>query len=183
MVKQMVKLVVSDFDGTLLPYGEERLSDKVIAGINKILNMGIVFAVSSGRTYSELLNYLSDYRDKIYYSCCDGAVTVKNGKVIYSRKIELSDMELFFKNAETAMVREKILEGVWGDNYYGDVKIVDTDTSDLEAEAKEYYAGDFLTEEAVFEYYFNPHNTSVVIEDGVVTSMKKVESKYQPRKL
>lgn len=98
MVKQMVKLVVSDFDGTLLPYGEERLSDKVVARINEILNMGIVFAVSSGRTYSELLKYLSDYRDKIYYSCCDGAVTVKNGKVIYSRKIELGDMELFFKN-------------------------------------------------------------------------------------
>ena len=34
-------------------------------------------------------------------------------------------MELFFRNPGTALVREKILEGVWGKNYFGDVKIVD----------------------------------------------------------
>ena len=34
-------------------------------------------------------------------------------------------MELFFRNPATALVREKILEGVWGKNYFGDVKIVD----------------------------------------------------------
>ena len=34
-------------------------------------------------------------------------------------------MELFFRNQVTALVREKILEGVWGPGYFGDVKIVD----------------------------------------------------------
>ena len=34
-------------------------------------------------------------------------------------------MELFFANPGVALVREKILEGVWGENYFGDVKIVD----------------------------------------------------------
>ena len=53
-------------------------------------------------------------------------------------------------------------------------EFVFTDASDIEAEAKEYYPGDFLMEEALFEYDFTPNNTSVVIEDGVVTSMKKV---------
>ena len=32
---------------------------------------------------------------------------------------------LFFRNPGTALVREKILEGVWGKNYFGYVKIVD----------------------------------------------------------
>ena len=32
---------------------------------------------------------------------------------------------VFFKNEGTALVREKILEGVWGENYFGDIKIVD----------------------------------------------------------
>ena len=39
--------------------------------------------------------------------------------------VEFSIMELFFRNEGVAMVREKILEGVWGENYYGDIKIVD----------------------------------------------------------
>ena len=30
-----------------------------------------------------------------------------------------------FANPGVALVREKILEGVWGENYFGDVKIVD----------------------------------------------------------
>ena len=34
-------------------------------------------------------------------------------------------MELFFRNPGIALVREKILKGVWGENYFGDVKIVD----------------------------------------------------------
>ena len=40
-------------------------------------------------------------------------------------QVELQIMELFFHNQGTALVREKILEGVWGPGYFGDVKIVD----------------------------------------------------------
>ena len=40
-------------------------------------------------------------------------------------QVEFQIMELFFKNPATALVREKILEGVWGQGYFGDVKIVD----------------------------------------------------------
>ena len=40
-------------------------------------------------------------------------------------QVEFRIMELFFHNQGTALVREKILEGVWGPGYFGDVKIVD----------------------------------------------------------
>lgn len=49
----------------------------------------------------------------------------KNGEPIVLTQVEFQIMELFFRNSGTALVREKILEGVWGENYYGDVKIVD----------------------------------------------------------
>ena len=39
--------------------------------------------------------------------------------------VEFQIMELFFRNPGIALVREKILKGVWGENYFGDVKIVD----------------------------------------------------------
>ena len=54
-----------------------------------------------------------------------GRVLYKNGKPIDLTQVEFQIMELFIRNPSTALVREKILEGVWGKNYYGDVKIVD----------------------------------------------------------
>ena len=49
----------------------------------------------------------------------------KNGTAIDLTQVEFQIMELFFRNPGTALVREKILEGGWGKNYFGDVKIVD----------------------------------------------------------
>ena len=49
----------------------------------------------------------------------------KAGQSIDLTQVEFQIMELFFRNPGTALVREKILEGVWGKSYYGDVKIVD----------------------------------------------------------
>ena len=49
----------------------------------------------------------------------------KAGKPIDLTQVEFQIMELFFRNPGAALVREKILEGVWGKGYYGDVKIVD----------------------------------------------------------
>jgi DNA-binding response OmpR family regulator len=52
-------------------------------------------------------------------------VLLKNGQPIELTQVEFQIMELFFKHPGTALVREKILKGVWGENYFGDVKIVD----------------------------------------------------------
>ena len=52
-------------------------------------------------------------------------VLYKNGTPIDLTQVEFQIMELFFANPGVALVREKILEGVWGENYFGDVKIVD----------------------------------------------------------
>ncbi|MBP3610387.1 MAG: hypothetical protein J6J42_08645 [Lachnospiraceae bacterium] len=49
-----------------------------------------------------------------------------------------------------------------------------TDASDLDKEEVIYYPGDFLTDDAGIDYYFSPHNTSIVIKDGQVISMQRV---------
>ena len=52
-------------------------------------------------------------------------VLLKAGQPIELTQVEFQIMELFFRNPGTALVREKILKGVWGENYFGDGKIVD----------------------------------------------------------
>ena len=49
----------------------------------------------------------------------------KEGRAIDLTQVEFQIMDLFFRNPGVALVRDKILEGVWGPNYCGDVKIVD----------------------------------------------------------
>ena len=64
-------------------------------------------------------------------------VLMKNDTVIDLTAVEFSIMELFFRNEGVALTREKILEGVWGENYYGDIKIVDVNIRRLRMKIEE----------------------------------------------
>ena len=49
----------------------------------------------------------------------------KNGDMIELTQVEFQIIEYFFKNPNAALSRNDILKQVWGENYFGDVKIVD----------------------------------------------------------
>jgi DNA-binding response OmpR family regulator len=49
----------------------------------------------------------------------------KNGEPVDLTQVEFQIMELFLKNPETALDRNNILSAVWGEEYFGDIKIVD----------------------------------------------------------
>ena len=49
----------------------------------------------------------------------------KNGENIDLTQVEFQIMEFFLKNPNVALERNAILSQVWGENYFGDVKIVD----------------------------------------------------------
>lgn len=51
------------------------------------------------------------------------------------------------------------------------------DESDIEAEAKMYYPGDFLTDDSDIDYNFSPNNTNIVIENGTIIKMNRA---YMP---
>lgn len=115
----MIKLIVSDFDGTLLPFGESEVSHTVKNRISTVLDRGITFAVSSGRTYRELSAFLPEFADSIYFICCDGAYYVKNGKTLYARKIEPPDLALFFGAAREGF--SFVLHGAENNYSFGDI--------------------------------------------------------------
>ncbi len=50
---------------------------------------------------------------------------LKNGVPIELTQVEYQIMEMFMKNQNVALDRNTILNGIWGENYYGDIKIVD----------------------------------------------------------
>ena len=52
-------------------------------------------------------------------------VLYKSGKPIDLTQVEFQIMECFLKNPNVALERNTVLSKVWGENYFGDVKIVD----------------------------------------------------------
>ena len=83
----MIKIVICDLDGTLLPRGEEKLSPVVFETISRLSEKGIAFAVASGRSYHELKRLFYPVSDKIYFIASDGGLMVKGEETIYSEPI------------------------------------------------------------------------------------------------
>ena len=61
----------------------------------------------------------------------------KNGEVIDLTQVEYQIMELFLTNQNVALDRNQILTEIWGDNYYGDIKIVDVNIRRLRMKVEE----------------------------------------------
>ena len=49
----------------------------------------------------------------------------KNGRSLELTQVEYQILEYFFNNPNTALGRQEILNKVWGEGYFGDIKIVD----------------------------------------------------------
>lgn len=96
------------------PFSVSELLARVGALVRRVGRQSENGAGEDGRVTSGA--FVLDQKSRILY---------KNGVPIDLTQVEFQIMELFFANPGAALVREKILEGVWGENYYGDVKIVD----------------------------------------------------------
>jgi len=96
----MIRLIVSDLDGTLLPYGEHAVSEAVKGLISSALEQGITVAVSSGRTLGELLSFFPEFWERLYFICCDGAYYGKGKTVFYEKQIARQDLLLLSKTCE-----------------------------------------------------------------------------------
>lgn len=98
------------------PFSVSELLARVEALVRRVGRQGASSAAPEpdGRVVSGV--FVLDQKSRVLY---------KNGTPIDLTQVEFQIMELFFANPGVALVREKILEGVWGENYFGDVKIVD----------------------------------------------------------
>lgn len=70
----MIKLIVSDIDGTLLPYGETVLDPALFPIIRRLEEQGVRFCPASGRQYHSLRQLFAPVQDELTYLCENGAI-------------------------------------------------------------------------------------------------------------
>lgn len=122
---KVMSLSVGADDYITKPFGVQELVARVTALLRRLKKetklVSSEDAMQSGP-------FTLDLKSRILY---------KDEKMIDLTTVEFSIMELFFKNEGVALVREKVLEGVWGENYFGDVKIVDVNIRRLRMKIEE----------------------------------------------
>lgn len=95
------------------PFSITELLARVSALVRRVGRAGAEGAGEAGEASGM---FVLDAKSRVLY---------KNGTPIDLTQVEFQIMEIFFAEPGTALARETILKGVWGEKYYGDVKIVD----------------------------------------------------------
>ena len=80
----MIKMIVTDIDGTLLPEATPVPPREVTEVIGRLLDQGVRVVLASGRPYSSLRNLFPELRERLTYLCSNGSVVVEGEKLLES---------------------------------------------------------------------------------------------------
>lgn len=100
----MIRLVVCDVDGTLLPAGDRRISLDVLKGISALLDLGVSVAIASGRCESDLRRLFAPLSDRLYFISNDGAQCSLGSRTFYRRPISPSSLSRFFNLSRATLI-------------------------------------------------------------------------------
>lgn len=79
----MIKMVVSDLDGTILQNGAQRIPENIFPLIRQLKELGILFVAASGRQYVNMRELFDETADDMAFVCENGAMAVQNEEIIY----------------------------------------------------------------------------------------------------
>ncbi len=82
----MIKLIVSDIDGTLVPDGggPEAINPEYFEAIKELKSKGIMVVLASGRQYTSMRRVFHPVEDELLYISQGGTMVFEHGQVIYS---------------------------------------------------------------------------------------------------
>ena len=83
----MIRLILTDFDGTLLPKSGGVLLPEFTQKIKNLTDKGVLFAVNSGRSYKDLKKRLSPLSSRTFFICNDGAQIMFKNCLVYKKTL------------------------------------------------------------------------------------------------
>jgi Cof subfamily protein (haloacid dehalogenase superfamily) len=84
----MIKLIVSDLDGTLIRKGMIHISPRVHELIHRMQKHGILFCAASGRPFNGLQLEFAPEKDEIAYISESGSIGGYNGELFYDHPLD-----------------------------------------------------------------------------------------------
>lgn len=84
----MIKLIVSDIDGTLLEDGGNELNPELLDVILQLREKGMQFAAATGRQWLSIESLFAPIKEKIFYVSDNGAYVGCHGRALYVSPME-----------------------------------------------------------------------------------------------
>ena len=167
----MIKLIVSDIDGTLVPEGSHEINPELFSVILELKDRGIQFAAASGRHWSSVDKVFAPIRKRIFYIADNGGFIGVYNRSLFLKTIpndvarafirdmkKVPGMDIVISSPEVAYMDSKSREFLdWiNDGYLYDVRLVD-DVENVDDEILKvacYYEGglDEIAERAETQY-------------------------------
>ncbi len=111
----MIKLIISDIDGTLVPDGSGAgvMNPEYFDVIRDLAARGITFVACSGRQFVSMYKIFEPVADKIYF-ICEGGGFVSNGKreVLHSAVLDPEDVRELIQDARQIPQLDIMVAGV-----------------------------------------------------------------------
>ena len=78
----MIRLIVSDIDGTLVPEGGACINPEYMDVLRELMDRGVTFAAASGRQAASIDAIFHALGDRAYYLADNGAAIQRDGKAV-----------------------------------------------------------------------------------------------------
>ncbi len=110
----MVKLIVTDVDGTLVPDGGDssHLNKKYYEIIKRLNALGVTFAVASGRQYSSVKRLFAPISESIYCISEGGGLVFKDGEMLYSQTMKKKIVENIITDIKKLPLCDAMISGI-----------------------------------------------------------------------
>ncbi|MDD2971783.1 MAG: HAD family hydrolase [Lachnospiraceae bacterium] len=92
---EQIKLIVSDIDGTILPYNDKHIPEEIYPLIQQLHEKGIRFMIASGRDASGIRELFHPVRDIIGYVAGNGTFYVEGKNIIFTQPFHQSYIREF----------------------------------------------------------------------------------------
>lgn len=93
----MIRLIISDIDGTLVPEGGSNLNPEYLTVIRDLTELGVQFALASGRQTSSIDVLFHEVRDLVYYLGDNGASIRKGGASVKELRLNREQLDLLME--------------------------------------------------------------------------------------
>lgn len=98
----MIKLVVSDIDGTLLEDGKHELNPELFEVILKLRENGMQFAAASGRQWASIEAVFEPIKEKVFYLSDNGGYVGCHGRRLFTNPINRDIVMAMVKDIRAA---------------------------------------------------------------------------------
>ncbi|MCI8465332.1 MAG: HAD family phosphatase [Lachnospiraceae bacterium] len=84
----MIKLIMTDIDGTLVKDGSRNLPTAYVETIGELLDRGIHFVAASGRSRISTERLFEPLKERIYYATCNGTLMGNSRELLFAESLD-----------------------------------------------------------------------------------------------